>query len=795
MHTQIKAALMSITITIFAPGSTLISYAQDMAKTETHAAQGNSDQSQSASTNSASKPDARRSRLDEIVVKAQKREESIQEVPISVSAITDVQIGQSNMETLNDLGKYTPNLKVQSNGIFNHIYIRGLGSGFNEGFDQSVGFFIDDIYYARSHYLIAGLLDVERVEVLRGPQGTLFGKNTVAGAVSVYSGLPSDEFEAEGSATLGKFSLQTYQAMMNIPLWEDRVAIRLAAYFTKRDGFMYNTTVGVDDGAYQLFTGRAKVRFDVTDDLEITLTYLKNRGEIFHGIHTQLSAAANPEWLTLMRSYDPETETDIENFNTATDTPNAGVQDSDDFLAHINYEAFEHSFQLILGTSSYTRDGGVDYDGTPVPMMKALVDQDFEQYSAELRVISPPGTFEYVGGLYYLNNTLTDTTDLNGYFTPDIIAVLLASTAGLSPPPLLVNLLNQLSLIGVPETRSADLYQNTESASAFGQITWHVTQDLSLIIGLRYGIDVKTVEYVQRVDPGLFFQGIAGMENFSSAVKIREREFAPKVSALWSVTEWGNLYANFAQGGKSGGFNALSLKEEATLFDPESANTYEVGIKTEFWNSQARFNVGLFRTDFKNLQINVFNGFDNIVQNAPKAVTQGVEADLIILSDFGLSLFGSFAFLDSFYANFPNGPCQTGSTAGGLLGANDAECDQTGESLTNAPRYQGSLSVNQQISFNKLPFDLVFGGDILFQDDVYLQADSDPLDIQQQQWKFNARVGVISRDQRFSLTLFVQNITNQITRVASQDVPLFTGAHTATVDHPRRWNVNLTAKF
>ncbi len=743
----------------------------------------------------AAAPKSRRSRLDEIVVKAQKREQSVQDVPVSVSAISDTQIDQSNMEDLNDLGKYTPNLKVQSNGLFNHIYIRGLGSGFNEGFDQSVGFFIDDIYYARSHYLVAGLLDVERVEVLRGPQGTLFGKNTVAGAVSVYSGTPGYEFELDGSATFGEHALQTYEAMVNVPVIEDVAALRLAGYFTKRDGFMYNTTVGVDDGAYEIFTGRAKVLFDITDDLSVMLTYLKNRGEIFHGIRTQLSAAANPEWLTLMQSYDPQTETDIENFNTASDRPNNGVQDSDDYLAYVNYEALEHTFQLILGTSSYTRIGGVDYDSTPVPMLDAEVDQAFEQYSAELRVISPPGTLEYVAGLYYLQNTLDDTTDLIGEFTPDIIAVLLASSLGLNPPAFLVNALTAISLVGASEFRTADLHQETESASAFGQLTWYVTEDLSLTLGARYGFDEKTVTYSQEVTPGIFFQGIVGMENFSEATTIRQTDFAPKVSVLWSATEWANIYATYAQGGKSGGFNALSLKSDATRFGPESADTIEAGIKTQFWDDQARFNIGVFRTEFENLQINVFNGFDNIVVNAPEALVQGIEADLIVLTDFGMSAFASFAYLDAEYLSFPGGPCQTGSTIEGLLGANDGGCDLTGETLTNAPEYQGSLSVNQALTFNVLPFDVIVGGDVLYQSDVELQTDLDPLDVQPAQWKFNARVGLASRDLTYSLTVFVRNITNEITRVASSDVPLFTGAHYVTIDQPRTWSVNLTAKF
>lgn len=734
-------------------------------------------------------------RLDEIVVKAQKREQSVQDVPLSITAISDVQIEQTDMEDLNDLGKFTPNLKVQTNGIYNHIYIRGLGSGFNEGFDQSVGFFIDDIYYARSHYLIAGLLDVERVEVLRGPQGTLFGKNTVAGAVSIYSGAPHDDYELKGSFTLGKYDLHTYHGVVNLPLIEDRLAGRFSAYFTKRDGFLYNTTLDEDDGAQQVFTGRAKLRFEASEDLSVTLAYLKNRGEIFRGIRSQLSAAVNSEWLTLMRSYDPKTEVDIEDGQTSTDAPNYGVQDSDDFMAYLDYEPADHLFQLILATSAYTRDGGVDFDATPIPMMDVLVDQEFEQISVEFRVVSPAGEIEYVAGLYYLNNTLNDFTDLNGNFTPDIVTALGASVIGVNPPQELSDLLTQASVVGTEERRISRFRQKTESASAFGQLTWYINEDLSLTGGLRYGIDIKDVWFEQEVDPGLVFQGIVGMENFSATEKITERDFAPKVSVLWSFSEWGNVYATYAVGGKSGGFNALSLRASQTRFEPESANTYETGIKTELLDGQARLNISGFRTDFENLQLNVFNGFDNIVRNASEAVVQGVEVDFTAMTASNFTLFGAFSYLDSYYAEFSDGPCQTNDTAAAFTDTSGGECDLKGQPLTNAPKFQGSLSANQIFNLKRMPIDVVVGGDVLYQHDVYLAADVDPLDMQPAQWKFNARAGLMSKDQRFSVTLFVKNLTNETTRVASGDVALFTGTHVATVDQPRTWTLNMRAEF
>jgi len=769
--------------------------------------------------------------LDEVIVKAQKREQDLQEVPISVSAISDVQIDQSNMEDLNDLSRFTPNLKVQAGGVANFIYIRGLGSGFNEGFDQSVGFFIDDIFYGRVHYLVAGLLDVERVEILRGPQGTLFGKNTVAGAVSIYSGTPGYEWEGELDGSIGGQHQRTIQGMVNIPVWEDRLAARFAGYFTTREGFMYNTTAGVKDGGFEVLTARAKVRFEVTDNLAVTLSYLKNRGEIFHGVRAQLSAAP-PLFLALMRQFDPQTETDIENFNTAIDEPAFGVQDSNDFIANVDFEQWNHNFTLIMATSSYNRDGGTDLDGTPIPIFAGFLDQEYTQYTAELRVASPPGTIEYVAGAFFYQGEINDFTFVPVGYSQNYLETVIGLDAVSSVVGIPVNVLsNPLSLLGLDqavqdvvnltqgliaqapvqfleqlERREAQFDQLARSWSVYGQLTWNVAPELSLIFGMRFGMDFKDVDYFQQIGTDLVFPGptlilgpLLELENFSDTASVQETDYAPKVSALWRAFECCNFYATYAQGGKSGGFNALSLRASDTRFEPEKAHTFEAGIKTELFGNTVRLNAGLFRTHFNNLQVSIFNGIDIIVKNAPKAVVQGVEMDLNSIFDFGLSVIGSFAFLDAFYTDFKDGPCIARNVIESQLASSDF-CDVTGDRLPNGPRAQASLSLNQvfaseQFGLGEWPVDLVLGGDILYQGKVLLQADSDPLDIQKSYWMFNFRAGLQSRDARYSFSVFLRNITNQIVKLQSVDVPLLTGSHVAVIDQPRTVSFHLTAKF
>ncbi len=779
------------------------------------------------------KPVRRRmpARLDEVIVTAQKREQDIQEVPISVSSISGEQIDASNMIDLNDLSRYTPNLKVQATGVANFIYIRGLGSGFNEGFDQSVGFFIDDIFYGRVHYIIAGLLDVERVEVLRGPQGTLFGKNTVAGAVSIHSGVPSDEWEAKADLSYGQRNVHFHDAYFNIPLWEDRVSFRGSILFTDREGYLFNTTVDEEDGRVRLITGRGKLRIAVTEDLTVTLSHLRNRGRIFNGIRAQLSSISQ-QANVLSRQFDPDVEANYDFETTALDNPTQGLQDSKDYIAHVDYEALNHNFQLILGTSSYDRTGTSDLDGLPIPIFNAELVQDYTQYTAELRVASPPGKFEYVAGLYYFWSDISDFTDVKVFAQNNVFDTLLNLTAVENTFGLVNGILNGtvgqlVQLLGVPaaqaqnllnlqqlisnltpnvgqflERRKALFEQTSQSGSVFGQATWNVSDEIAVIAGARFGFDTKDVSFDHRIGNFATFPGptvilgpVLDLQTFQADADIREFDFAPKVSVLWRAFEWGNIYATYAQGGKSGGFNALALRPDETQFRPEKAHTFEAGLKTEFWDNRVRLNVGVFRTHFTDLQTTIFNGIDIIVVNAPKALTQGVELDLNAIFDFGLTLIGSAALLDGRYKDFKDGPCLSQDIVLVVLQTERPTCDMTDRRIANAPRMQASLSANYTTPIFNWPYDFFIGGDLIFQGDTDLQTDLDEKDRQDAYLFLNGRAGINTADGRLSFSVNVRNITNKPVKILSIDAPLFANTHVAGGDMPRTITGHVTIKY
>ncbi len=747
-------------------------------------------------------PKRRRRTLDEVIVTAQKREQSLQEVPMSVTAIGGEMIKQSDMQDMNDLSRYTPNLKVIAGGIQNTVYIRGLGSDPNEGFEQSVGLFIDDVYYGRSHYLTSALLDVERVEVLRGPQGSLFGKNTVAGAIAIHTGMPDYEFSVDVDGAIGEDDYKQLSAVVNVPIIEDRWAVRVAGYYSDRGAFLTNTFHDQDDGEIELRTFRAKTRFDPTEDMYVTLSYLYNSGELPQGMRTQLSAAPEP-FLTFFRLFDPETETDIEDGQTTADTVTTGKQLSDDFIGKLSWDVLGHNLSFVLASSAYTRVGLVDADFGPTQALTLAADQNYDQWSADLKITSGLGTIEYVAGLYYFESSLFNRHDIHVIPIRDIFADAVALLGADVLAPLtdpLLSLLPDQPLTA--ETIKSFYDQDNYSWAVYGQLTWNITQKLSLIGGARYAVDHKELlmftelESVDGNVPGAspILQTVLAAEEFRANEEQEAKDFSPKISVLWKAFDWGNIYATYAEGFKSGGFNANAVNDDQIEFFPEEARTYELGIKTEFWQDRARLNIGVFQTEFDNLQVSVFNGIETIVRNAASATSRGLEVDGTVLFDFGLMAIGSLALLEATYDEYPEGPCES-SLENSAGQGEDGNCDLSGSRIAKTPDYQASLSLNYIRELGFAPVDAFIGGDILVHGDVDHQSDLDPLDHQDAYQLFHARVGLQASDLSWTATLAVRNITDETILMASGDVPFYSGAHYAVVDQPRTFSLKFRAQF
>jgi len=756
-----------------------------------------------AETMSEGAPRAQRRGLDEIIVTAQKTEQDIREVPISVSAISGEALKDQNVQDFTELSKYTPNLSVNASGVFNGVSIRGLGSGQMEGFEQAVGLIIDDVYYGRVHYLTQAFLDVKQVEILRGPQGTLFGKNTIAGALIINTEEPSYEWEVDATGEIGEFDRYSLNAAVNVPIVEDRLALRVSGRWAERGGFSENTFLDAEDGANEQKLIRAKLRFDITDTADVTLRVVHNQYDVPNGVGVELSAAETGLDV-LGPNLDQDFDAEINRRGSMNEMASTDLTTTD-FSAKANFEIKNISFTLIGAHSIYDRDNRIDADFSPLPFVQLDQLDEYEQSTLELRAngvlfLGDWGELEYIGGVYLFRSELDAFQNIQigqidnlGKFINDFLpnAINNFPIAG----DLLASLLNTPSVNLVVERRETELNQETKSFAAFGQVTWHIRPWISLLFGLRYGIETKDVltraENYQfqngAISPGIILSTILPTDEFNKSLDRRETELSPKVSVIWRATDEINVYATYARGFKGGGFNTQSTSgADADLqFEPEESDTYEVGLKAEFLDGVGRVNFGLFRTEFTNLQTFVFNGLAPIVRNAAESVSQGIELEGGAVLPWGFFIGGNVSVLDAFYSEYENGPCVAGQ---------DGFCDLTGE-RRGSPRYSLTFITDYTTALFNWPIEMVLGGDIYFQTKQFFESDLDPADSQGAYYLLNLRAALKHMDGFWTVSVFVRNVLDRTVKTRSSDVAFFTGSHWVTTNDPRTFSLQLRVTF
>lgn len=728
-------------------------------------------------------------RLDEIVVTAQKRAENIRDVPISVSAIDSETMKNANVEDMNDLSKMTPNVRIVVRPTTTFLNIRGLGTGENAGFEQSVGLVIDGVYYGKAAYINDAFIDLARIEVLRGPQGTLFGKNTIAGAMNITTGTPAHEWGGELDMMMGELEHMRVRAVLNAPIWEDVIAARAAFAREKRDGYMYNTTRALDETKLDKSNGRIKALVEI-GGLDITASYARSLIKQ-NGNGYQLTVAGD-DVLTAYQLFDSEVEGNID-FVGSRNHPSFSRQISDTITLNANYDIADHTLTLIGGWSQYDFEMEVDADFGPSPFLVLLSDSSYEQSSVELRVVSPPGALEYVGGLYYFESTLDSlggvdvfkfgdpTQSVLDLLGPDALNALLAPVLGGGPLP----------AITAEEQRKA-FNQSQSSYAAFGQATWYFTEDIAFVGGLRVSYEEKTVNMVHTVEgvggaPAIIFPAVNSAENYTSNLTRSEWDISPKASIKYDWDDETMLYATYARGFKGGGFNEASYVAADLEFEAEVADTFEAGVKARLLDGGMTANIGLFWTKFDNLQVAIFNGTQFIVGNAAKATTRGVEWDVAYLPLEDLMLTFNGGFTDASYDSFPDGPCTAES--------GENACDLGGKELARAPKWNGNLGAQWGIPLGNLPFGLFLATDLLYQGDTFLTSDLDPRDFQEAYVQWNAGLGVKDVDGAWQFTVFGRNLTDEIILIEASDVPVFTGSHWGLIDQGRTVRAEFRVNF
>ena len=654
----------------------------------------------------------------DIIVSARRRSEVVQKVPLAISVLDARAIDATGSFNVLKLTQIQPSLQFYSTNPRNTtVNIRGLGQPFgliNDGIEPGVGFYIDQVYYARPGSATFDFLDIERVEVLRGPQGTLYGKNTTAGAISITSKAPSFTPEGQIEVSAGNLGFVQGKASVSGPLG-DKVAIRLGASATKRDGTIHNVATNQDVNSQDNLGIRGSLLYKPTDTLSLTLSGDYNRQDpnCCVQIYVRTGATQRP----LSRQFAGLAAA----FNYAPPSTNAfdRVTDLDGRLEAkqiIGGASLRAEWDVGPGTLTsvtawrfwdWTPSNDRDFTGLPITTVSQNPSKQ-DQYTQEFRYAGTTGAFDYVGGLYgFYQKIDTSGSQVQG---PAASRWLLNPTSANANNPAVLNGLTSLN----------DIHFKNTSLAAFGQVTWHATDRLRLQPGLRVNYDKKSGSYIADVFTGT---GSRTLNNDQRGV-LAPQSYQPKFSdwnlsgdftASFDVAKDVLAYATYAKSFKSGGINLSGLPLDAAnnpilsteTVKPEKVDHYEVGLKTQFLDRRVTFNLAGFWTDVKNYQATVTNGQLGVIRgylaNAGKVRTRGVEADTSFRPTSQLSLYASAAFTDAKYVKFVDAPCppelaggtavgsgQTPSAPGTPGGLSPAFCNISGQWLPGVSRWATS---------------------------------------------------------------------------------------------------------
>lgn len=701
--------------------------------------------------------------LEEVVVTAQKRQQSLQDVPVSVSVTSGKQLEAFSISGLEELSESLPNVTIAENATQDSVTIRGIGSGANQGFEQSVGTFIDGVYFGRGRSSRSPFLDIERIEVLRGPQGVLFGKNTIAGALNITTRKPTDEFEGflEARFFNGNDS-RGLTGMVSGPLSE-RVAARAVIKYDDGDGFINNLATGADAPETKELVFRTALAYDVSDRLKMDI-----KGEIsrYDVDGRQIQMVEGGPFTSLFQSVDPNYEQELD-FRRSTNNPVFGrafdYTDAENLTGTIRYDLDSFSIVSVSAFTGYSYENNIPASWVAnLDTASKAYQEDLDQLSQELRIESnSEGSIQYIAGIFYQREEI-DHFQAFGFDTTQ------ARNDGFPLPP----------FVG---QQNFDLDQETSSMAAFGQVTWEPTEALSVAVGLRYTRDEKDLDYAQRTIGALPFPARDVKDSRTDS------DLTPSVSVSFHASDDTMLYASFSQGFKAGGFDF----ESGAQFDEETVDAWEAGMKTRLAGGRVELNAAVFRSEFTDLQVAAWNGTAFVTSNAAEAVTQGLELDGRWQVTDQWLVSGAIALLDATYDSFSAAVCTAGQQVdwASSTGQSPASCTQdlSGKDLQFSPDWSGNLNVDYTASLSSdLDLNLQLGAS--FTDSFYSALDLEPASKQSSFTKLNARIELIA-DKGWSVALVGKNLTDEKTTTWVNDVPFFRGAMFATIDPPRTFGV------
>jgi iron complex outermembrane recepter protein len=691
--------------------------------------------------------------LEEVVVTATKTgAQSVQHIPIAISTFTGDQLSESNIQTTQDLQGYVPNLSISQSTTYAEIYIRGIGSSnFIGGSDPSTTVQVDGIYLSRPYAQFADFLDVERVEVLRGPQGTLYGRNAVGGTINVISRQPTDEFKAENQLSVGDFSLLRDQAYVSGPIIAGELQGSLSASYTSHGPYIDNiVSSGRDIADEHNRAIRGQLRFEPADTIDATtrLDYMVSHDA--QGMPT-----------TLLAPFDPVTNRILGDFTkVATDEPE-GYRTTNWGVAEDINVSFTPGLKLrsLTAFRASSTEGYIDADGTDQNLLAGYQAEHDRQVSQEVNLVGNYTKFNFVAGVYYLHEK--DTLDITASVIPAGVAAVYLPTF------------------------------TTDAEALFAQGTYHLTDQLDLTAGARYTWEQK--DMLQNGGVYLNPSGQIYIGQPSSMLRAVPASFdlpsnfhspTPKFGLQWTPADNLMLYVSATRGFKSGGYNFSSNDASTAPFAPEKVWSYEVGVKSSWFDHRLRANLTGFYYDYTNLQVQEIIGpAEESITNAATATNKGIELEVAARPVSGLDLIVNMATLDATYSKYLGAPVPA-SVGGGVA-------DASGKRLDQAPSYSGNLAAQYTLPLSR--GDSVDGRvEYNFQGREYFEPTNYYVESQKAYGTLNLVVGYTTPGGAWRLSLWGKNLADTRYFVAIGDNgATFSGVPGA----PRTFGATLTTKW
>jgi iron complex outermembrane receptor protein len=666
----------------------------------------------------------------DIVVTARRRNETVQTVPIAMSVIGGQALADTGAYNVNRLTQIQPTLQFYSTNPRNSAAnIRGLGAPFgltNDGIEQGVGIYVDQVYYSRIASATFDFTDTERIEVLRGPQGTLYGKNTTAGAINIYTRPPSFTPEARVELTTGNLNFVQAKASVSGPIVGDTVAARLSASVTQRQGTIYNVTSGKYVNAQDNIGARGQVLIHASPSLDLTVSgdYSRQNPDCCAQIYARVGTTQRPlnrqyGALAAAFGYEPPSRNAFDRV-TDLDTPLRAKQELGGASLLANWNIGPATITSVSAWRFWHWDPSNDRDftGLPITTVSANPSQQ-EQVSQELRIASNGrNTLDYVAGLFYFHQTIdTQGLQVQG---PAASRFLLNPGATVVPgssacAPATANACNPAVLNGLT-ARNTIGFSNT-SAAAFGKVTWHVSDRFSIAPGIRVNYDKKRGDYLSVVTTGTGSTTLNSDQRGVLSPQSYDPEFdnwnvSGDVTAAYDLTGDIHAYATYARSYKSGGINLSGLPLDANnnpilsaeTVKPEKVNHYELGLKTQFFDRRATVNLSGFWTDISDYQATVTNGQLGVLRgylaNASKVRTRGIEVDSAFRPTARLNVYANGAYTDAKYVKFVDAPCPPELSGGSAV---DATHPASPAGLAGTPGNPSYSPANCNISGQRLP--------------------------------------------------------------------------------------------